>query len=315
MPTPSLRLPKINVIQSFKVAAETGSLTKAAAQLALTPAAVSQQIRQLEDHLGCALFLRTQQGVMLTEMGRQYLRYVAEAFDILQLGQRNLGRKDTAAQLTLYALPALASKWVLPHLSDWRARCPHVGLALHGTHADVDFSKTPADFVICFGEEAYPRLNKQYLFHDEVFPVASPALINTFAAADRLSQAPLIHLYWGKEGRFLPDWPAWFEAKGLPEPVAQPGLTFNLTSLAIDAAVAGAGMLLGQRRMIAGELARGELVAIDSLCLPLSKPYYLAWPARTASQKGSEEMIAWLQERAAERVPAGKPAGDAASLS
>ncbi|WP_432368816.1 LysR substrate-binding domain-containing protein [Pantoea allii] len=299
MPTPSSRLPKINVIQSFKVAAETGSLTKAAAQLALTPAAVSQQIRQLEEHLGCALFLRTQHGVMLTDIGKQYLRYVSEAFDILQLGQRNIGRKDTAAQLTLYALPALASKWLLPHLHHWRERCPHVGLSLHGTHAEVDFSKTPADFVICFGEDACPKLNKQYLFHDEVFPVASPALVNAFSAAHILNEAPLIHLDLGKEGRFLPDWPAWFEAKGMAEPRAQPGLTFNLTSLAIDAAVAGAGLLLGQRQMIAQELARGALVVIDGLCLPLSKPYYLAWPNRTGNQEGSEEMIAWLRERAA----------------
>lgn len=315
MPAPSSRLPKINVIQSFKVAAETGSLTRAAAQLALTPAAVSQQIRQLEDHLGCALFLRTQHGVMLTETGKQYLRYVSEAFDILQLGQRNIGRKETAAQLTLYALPALASKWLLPQLPHWRERCPNVSLSLHGTHAEVDFSKTPADFVICFGEEAYPKLNKQYLFHDEVFPVASPALVKACSGADTVNQAPLIHLDWGKEGRFLPDWSAWFEAKGIAEPVAQPALTFNLTSLAIDAAVAGAGMLLGQRHMIARELARGELVMIDALSLPLSKPYYLAWPARTDNQPGSAEMIAWLRELASEADPSAKQTAYQASPS
>lgn len=90
MPAQLPRLPKISVIQSFKVAAELGSLAKAAAQLALTPAAVSQQIRQLEEQLGSALFLRTQSGVMLTETGKEYLRYVTEAFDILHLGQQNI---------------------------------------------------------------------------------------------------------------------------------------------------------------------------------------------------------------------------------
>ncbi|WP_405422661.1 LysR substrate-binding domain-containing protein [Pantoea stewartii] len=299
MPNPSSRLPKINVIQSFKVAAETGSLTRAAAQLALTPAAVSQQIRQLEDHLGCVLFLRTQQGVMLTETGKQYLRYVTEAFAVLQLGQRNIGRTETAAQLTLYTLPALASKWLLPHLCRWRERSPDVSLSLHGTHAEVDFAQTPADFVMCFGEEAYPRLNKAYLFHDEVLPVASPRLIDAFSREDLLQHAPLIHLDWGKEGRFLPDWSGWFEAKGMAVPAARPAMTFNLTSLAIDAAVAGAGVLLGQRRMIAQALDRGELVIVDALALPLSKPYYLAWPNRTLNQPGAEAMIAWLGELAA----------------
>lgn len=110
MPAQLPRLPKISVIQSFKVAAELGSLAKAAAQLALTPAAVSQQIRQLEEQLGSALFLRTQSGVMLTETGKEYLRYVTEAFDILHLGQQNIRHAASAPKLTVYTLPALASK-------------------------------------------------------------------------------------------------------------------------------------------------------------------------------------------------------------
>src|SRR5438128_1816249 len=99
MPAQLPRLPKISVIQSFKVAAELGSLAKAAAQLALTPAAVSQQIRQLEEQLGSALFLRTQSGVMLTETGKEYLRYVTEAFDILHLGQQNIRHAASAPKL------------------------------------------------------------------------------------------------------------------------------------------------------------------------------------------------------------------------
>jgi LysR family glycine cleavage system transcriptional activator len=82
----------------------------------------------------------------------------------------------------------------------------------------------------------------------------------------------------------------------MDEPLPQPAFSFNLTSLAIDAAVAGAGVLLGQRRLIAAELARGDLVVVDDLCLPLSKPYYLVWPQRTLSQPGSEAMISWLSQ-------------------
>ena len=150
------RLPKISVIQAFKVAAEQGSLAKAAAQLALTPAAVSQQIRQLEEQLGSTLFLRTQSGVMLTKTGKEYLRYVIEAFDILHLVQQNLLGAAIKPKLTLYSLPALVSKWLLPNILQWREQCPDIDLALHGTHAQVDFNSTPADFVICFGEDRYP---------------------------------------------------------------------------------------------------------------------------------------------------------------
>lgn len=295
MPAQAPRLPKISVIQSFKVAAELGSLAKAAAQLALTPAAVSQQIRQLEEQLGSALFLRTQSGVMLTDTGKEYLRYVTEAFDILHLGQQNIRHAAVTPKLTVYALPALASKWLLPQLAAWRAHCPDIDLSLHGTHAQVDFTAMPADFVICFGEDRYPQLDKQWLFHDEVLPVASPALLQRYASADIFNHAPLIHLDWGNEGRFLPDWRSWFQAKGRMEPAPQPAFSFNLTSLAIDAAVAGAGLLLGQRRLIAAELARGDLVVVDELSLPLSKPYFLAWPQRTLSQPGCEAMINWLR--------------------
>ena len=282
MPAQSPRLPKISVIQSFKVATELGSLAKAAAQLALTPAAVSQQIRQLEEQLGSALFVRTQSGVMLTETGKENLRHVA-----------------TMPKLTLYSLPALASKWLLPNIAQWRVHCPDIDLSLHGTHAQVDFNATPADFVICFGEDRYPQLDKQRLFLDEVVPVASPALLRQFPLESVLQQAPLIHLDWGNEGRFLPDWRSWYQAKGMAEPAPQPALSFNLTSLAIDAAVAGAGLLLGQKRLIAAELARGDLVMVDALSLPLSKPYFLAWPQRSRShQPGSEALINWLGQLA-----------------
>jgi Transcriptional regulator len=100
------------------------------------------------------------------------------------------------------------------------------------------------------------------------------------------------------KGRFLPDWRSWFQAKGSMEPAVQPAFSFNLTSLAIDAAVAGAGVLLGQRRLIAGELARGALQVVDPLSLPLSKPYFLAWPQRSRSQPGSEALIKWLTQLA-----------------
>ncbi|WP_292968639.1 LysR substrate-binding domain-containing protein [Pantoea sp. UBA4549] len=293
------RLPKINLILAFKAAAELGSLAKAAAHLALTPAAISQQIRQLEALLGHALFVRTQSGVMLTESGRAYLRYVSEAFDILRMGQLNLRQAAIRPALTLYTLPALASKWLMPQLNHWRERCPASDLCLHGTHAQVDFSATPADFAIVFGEDRYPQLEKQRLFHDEVLPVASPALLQRYPRDRLFNQAPLIHLDWGNEGRFLPDWRSWLQARGTGEPVPQPAFTFNLTSLAIDAAVAGAGLLLGQRRLIAAELARGDLVIADSYGLPLSKPYYLVWPQRTLQQPDARALIAWLTALAA----------------
>ncbi|WP_130833432.1 LysR substrate-binding domain-containing protein [[Erwinia] mediterraneensis] len=292
------RLPRLNAILAFKTAAEAGSLAKAALALSLTPAAISQQIRQLELQLSTQLFLRTQQGVQLTEAGKEYLRYVSEAFDLLQLAQQSLYDEVTPSRLTIWSLPALASKWLTPAITAWQQAQPDIALVVHGTHAHINVAATPADFVICFGEHHYPQLEKVALFQDEVVPVASPTLAARFHDAHDFCQAPLIHLDWGNEGRFLPAWRDWLLARDVPASTVAGGLTFNLTSLAIDAAVQGAGLLLGQRRLIQRELARGELVVLDSLSLALHKPYFLAWPTRTLHQPGADAMLRWLQQLA-----------------
>ncbi|HGM6605088.1 TPA: LysR family transcriptional regulator [Serratia marcescens] len=202
------RLPKLSAILAFETAARTGSLARAADALALTAAAVSQQIRQLEQHLGITLFIRAKSGVTLTEQGADYLAYVQEAFETLRVAQQHVERQRGKQALTVFALPALASKWLNPALGDWLAQCPDGDLRLHATHAAVDFAHSAADFALCFGDQDYPLLEKVQLFQDRVQPVCSPAL------RDRgdWAQLPLLHVDWGKESQFLPGWHEWFTA-------------------------------------------------------------------------------------------------------
>lgn len=287
------RLPKLSAILAFETAARTGSLAKAADSLALTAAAVSQQIRQLEQHLGIQLFTRAKSGVTLTEQGADYLAYVQEAFETLRVAQQHVDRQRGQESLTVFALPALASKWLNPAIGDWLARHPQVDIRLHATHATVDFAASAADFALCFGDQDYPLLEKVRLFQDCVQPVCSP---QRQAAGDWVRQ-PLIHVDWGKESQFLPGWHEWFTAAGLPLPQRR-GLTYNLTSLAIDAAVAGHGILLGQQRLIQRELANGTLMPLAEPVLPLSKPYYVVFPPRTLDKPKAAEFLAWLQNLA-----------------
>ncbi|MEE4411127.1 MULTISPECIES: LysR substrate-binding domain-containing protein [unclassified Serratia (in: enterobacteria)] len=284
------RLPKLSAILAFETAARTGSLTRAADSLALTAAAVSQQIRQLEQHLGIQLFIRAKSGVTLTEQGADYLAYVQEAFETLRVAQQHVDRQRGQETLTVFALPALASKWLNPAIGDWLARQPQVDIRLHATHAAVDFAASAADFALCFGDQDYPLLEKVRLFQDGVQPVCSPQR----QAAGDWARQPLIHVDWGKESQFLPGWHEWFTAAGLPPPQRR-GLTYNLTSLAIDAAVAGHGILLGQQILIQRELANGTLVPLAETVLPLSKPYYVVYPQRTLDKPKAAEFLAWLQ--------------------
>jgi len=284
------RLPKLSAILAFETAARTGSLTRAADSLALTAAAVSQQIRQLEQHLGIQLFIRAKSGVTLTEQGADYLAYVQEAFETLRVAQQHVDRQRGQETLTIFALPALASKWLNPAIGDWLARHPQLDIRLHATHAAVDFAASAADFALCFGDQDYPLLEKVRLFQDGVQPVCSPQR----QAAGDWARQPLIHVDWGKESQFLPGWHEWFTAAGLPPPQRR-GLTYNLTSLAIDAAVAGQGILLGQQSLIQRELANGTLVPLAETVLPLSKPYYVVYPQRTLDKPKAAEFLAWLQ--------------------
>jgi LysR family glycine cleavage system transcriptional activator len=287
------RLPKLSAILAFETAARTGSLARAADSLALTAAAVSQQIRQLEQHLGIQLFIRAKSGVTLTEQGADYLAYVQEAFETLRVAQQHVDRQRGQETLTIFALPALASKWLNPAIGDWLARQPQLDIRLHATHATVDFAASAADFALCFGDQDYPLLEKVRLFQDGVQPVCSPQR----QAAGDWAQQPLIHVDWGKESQFLPGWHEWFTAAGLPPPQRR-GLTYNLTSLAIDAAVAGHGILLGQQSLIQRELANGTLVPLAETVLPLSKPYYVVYPQRTLDKPKAAEFLAWLQNLA-----------------
>ncbi|ANJ97651.1 LysR substrate-binding domain-containing protein [Serratia plymuthica] len=287
------RLPKLSAILAFETAARTGSLARAADSLALTAAAVSQQIRQLEQHLGIQLFTRAKSGVTLTEQGADYLAYVQEAFETLRVAQQHVDRQRGQETLTIFALPALASKWLNPAIGDWLARQPQLDIRLHATHAAVDFAASAADFALCFGDQDYPLLEKVRLFQDGVQPVCSPQR----QAAGDWARQPLIHVDWGKESQFLPGWHEWFSAAGLPPPQRR-GLTYNLTSLAIDAAVAGHGILLGQQSLIQRELANGTLVPLAETVLSLSKPYYVVYPQRTLDKPKAAEFLAWLQNLA-----------------
>ncbi|EKF65655.1 dsdC [Serratia plymuthica A30] len=287
------RLPKLSAILAFETAARTGSLARAADSLALTAAAVSQQIRQLEQHLGIQLFTRAKSGVTLTEQGADYLAYVQEAFETLRVAQQHVDRQRGQETLTIFALPALASKWLNPAIGDWLARQPQLDIRLHATHAAVDFAASAADFALCFGDQDYPLLEKVRLFQDGVQPVCSPQR----QAAGDWARQPLIHVDWGKESQFLPGWHEWFSAAGLPPPQRR-GLTYNLTSMAIDAAVAGHGILLGQQSLIQRELANGTLVPLAETVLSLSKPYYVVYPQRTLDKPKAAEFLAWLQNLA-----------------
>lgn len=237
----SRRLPKLSNILAFETAAKTGSLASAADTLCITPAAVSQQIRQLEEHLGVKLFVRSKTGVELTEPGISYLAFTQEAFATLRMAQQNMAHYRGEHSLTISALPALASRWLMPRLYGWMDQHPEIDIRIQASHSLADFNRSPTDFYLSFGDEHYPQQEKVELFRDAVLPVCSPTLLKgalPLGEPGQLFDYPMIHVDWGRDGRFLPDWNEWLLSANLTDRPPSRGPCFNLSAMAIDAAIA-----------------------------------------------------------------------------
>jgi len=298
----STQLPPLGALLAFEAAAQSGSFTSAADRLFVTPAAISQKIRLLEQQLDIVLFERSKKGVKLTRAGQSYLVFIHEALEKIRLGQQQLEMFRNLDVLTITALPSVASKWLMPRVMRWMDLNPELEIRVEASHARVDFNRSASDICISFGEQDYTGVNyaglhKELLLVDSVSMFASPQLLQNFSdSADlaAIAQLPMIHVDWGDDNHNLPDWEDWLQAAGLDMAVPKAGVHFNLSSMAIEAAVQGKGLLLGQNMFITNELASGQLVKPLELSLPLGQAYYLVYPKRTLDNAHAAAFIEWL---------------------
>jgi len=297
-----LKLPNIISLLTFLNAAHTGSFAKTAKALCITPAAVSQQIKQLEKHLDSSLFERSKLGVELTQAGHQYLFFAEQAVEKLKQGQLSLSQLKSQEILTLHAFPSVASKWLMPRVLRAMENDPNLEIRVEASHSKVDFNLSSCDACISFGKQDEPRLHHDLLFHDHVVLVASPSVLTRAGLSDiqiektalaKLLEQPMIHIDWGSDNRFLPSWQDWLNAAEFSDKKPNKGPHFNLSSMAIDAAIQGKGLLLGQGILIQEELRSGRLVILSQIKLTLKKAYYLIYPERT---KNKPEVITFIEQ-------------------
>jgi len=302
-----LKLPNTISLLTFLNAAHTGSFAKTARALCITPAAVSQQIKQLEKHLDYALFERSKLGVELTQAGHQYLFFAEQAVEKLKQGQQSLSQLKSQEILTLHAFPSVASKWLMPRVLGAMENDPNLEIRVEASHSNVDFNLSSCDACISFGKQDESTLHHDLLFHDDVILVASPSLLTRAGLSDipiekvrlsKLLEQPMIHIDWGSDNRFLPGWQDWLNTAGFPDKKPNKGPHFNLSSMAIDAATQGKGLLLGQGILIQEELRSGRLLIVSQIKLTLTKAYYLIYPERT---KDKPEAMTFIEQLKAEK--------------
>jgi LysR family glycine cleavage system transcriptional activator len=271
-------LPPLSALRAFEAAARHLSFSKAADELHVTPAAVSHQIHTLEQDLGVTLFYRMNRSVELTASGRVLLPGLTEAFAGIQASVRRLRAHNDTGTLTVTASPSFAAKWLVLRLHRFQEQHPEIDVRISATDAVVDLAKADYDIAIRYGAGRYPGLEVELLLKNEVFPACSPQLLAKgppLRTPHDLPAHALIHDQAVERGPLVPTWSMWLKAAGVEDVPATTGLSFNNMHLALDAAIAGHGVVLAQSTIAAADLAAGRLVRLFSLALPDQFAYYI----------------------------------------
>lgn len=301
------RLPPLNALRAFEAAARHGSFAAAAQELRVTDSAVSQQVRTLERYLGTRLFKRLPRGLLLTELGSTYLPVLTAGFDRLSEATTRLRAGGIGGVLTVAALPAFATGWLLPRISRFRERYPRIDLLLKTSRALADFRREDIDVAIRFGAGTGTDTKSVFLMGEEVFPVASPTLVAPsllpMTVAD-LRALPLLHDVDGQSSSqpWL-SWQGWFERAGVDSPAALRGMKFTDSIVLLSAAVAGLGVALGRGPNIEGLLSRGQLVRLTQDSWKAGWSYRLVAPPANFSRPNVRAFVEWIVEEAAVNSP------------
>ncbi|HEY0329087.1 MAG TPA: transcriptional regulator GcvA [Rhodopseudomonas sp.] len=288
------RLPSLNGLRAFEAAARHLSFTHAAAELHVTQTAISHQIRRLEDELGIQLFVRQNRTLALTPQARDYLPGVRAAFNDLRLATDRLLRKDSASVLTISTLASLAAKWLLPRLSAFQEAHPTIDVRITTSTALVDFKKGDVDAAIRYGRGQWPGLRADWLMADQLFPVCSPALLQgnkPLHTPQDLTEHTLLY----SSGGYDDDWRLWLTAAGLPPDISkQPGLSFDLIFMTVQAAIDGLGVAIGRTSYVEADIAKGRLVVPFKIKLPDEWGFYLVSPQASAETPKLSAFRQWL---------------------
>jgi LysR family glycine cleavage system transcriptional activator len=274
------RLPPLNALRAFEAAARHLSLSRAADELSVTPAAVSHQIRTLEDHLGVALFRRDGRSLLLTDAGQACLPGIREGFERLSSAIDEIDSLGMAGVLTVSVAPSFAAKWLVPRLDRFQAKHPEIDVRVSASMQVTDFSRDDVDLAIRYGAGRYPDLVVEKLLEESVFPVCSPGLLKEKGLIDTpeaLRNHTLLHDDSPDNDESCPTWAMWLKAAGV-EVDASRGPRFNQSSLVIEAAVLGKGVALAKATLAAADLAEGKLVKPFPVNAPVGFAYYVVCP-------------------------------------
>jgi LysR family transcriptional regulator, glycine cleavage system transcriptional activator len=295
------RLPPLNSLRAFVVAAKHMSFSRAAGELHVTPAAISQQIKQLEDQLGCELFRRSNRNLTLTDEGQACLPGLTDAFERIVQALEQIDAAGQAGPLTVSVAPSFAAKWLVPRIDNFRDVHPEIDVRISASMHLVDFDTDDVDCAIRYGAGDYGELFAEKILEETVFPVCSPALAQNNGGLKKpkdLARSTLLHDDSPDQDPSCPDWRMWLKAAGVKDADATRGLRFNQSSLVLEAAAAGHGVALAKGTLAAEDLRTGRLVRPFNVTQPLDFAYFLVCPRRKTSLAKVVAFLRWLRVQA-----------------
>ena len=285
------RLPPLNALRAFECAARPLSFTRAAGELHVTQAAVSHQVKALEDFLGFKLFRRLNKSLLLTDAGQTYGPALSEAFEQIRQATRRVLNSQDEGPLTVSVLPSFASRWLVPRLGRFRLAHPEIDLLIEPNPAPVDLERGNVDVAIRYGLGNYPKLHREKLMSEDLFPVCAPALLSGPGALKELAdlrRAALLH------DDDHSHWRAWLQAAGVDDVDVSRGTIFTDSGMLLQAAMDGQGVAIARSVLVGDALASGALVRPFHLSMSTRFAYFVLCLPERAGQAKIAHFREWL---------------------
>lgn len=289
-------LPPLNALRAFDAVGRCSSITQAAEELCVTPAAVSQQIRALERHLGQHLFIREHRRLVLNATGRHYHGEVARLFAGLRRATGELMQASGRSVFTIRAPHSVAMRWLLPRLAEFTKSHPHIDVKLSTSLVPPDFDYEDLDAGICIGTGQWKGVQAFKLFANEVLPVCIPAKLPSLKTPQDLLGETLLHTLARPD-----DWQTWLRAAGVQGGTGTRGPRYESSALAYEAALEGYGVAIAQKAFVERELEEGRLVAPFELTVDAGpSTYYFVLPPETYKRPSRDltQFRRWIASQA-----------------
>ena len=292
----NLRSIPVNGLRVFESASRLDNFARAAAELHVTPAAVSQQIKKIEERLGSKLFERTGRGIRLSATGQRFRSEVHDALKALDNAVARVKNEPFDRHLSISTVGAFAARWLVPRLDGWRADHPDIDIRISTGGQLVDFNRDQIDLAIRIGDGRYSGLSSQVLMREAIIPLCHPDLVNgkyPLKKPEDLNHHTLIH-FDPKTGGINTDWGDWLARFGMTNTEDQGGLFFNDFSVAVNAAITGQGVLLGLRSLVEDALRGGMLTMPFGDSTDQRLGWYIVTPKNRTTHPRVTEFSQWL---------------------